>query len=281
MKKILLLLSLITGISLQAQDTIVTTSGEIIPALVKNITATEVEYKKQNNPEGPTYIRSKSEVLAIHYKNGTTDTFSKKSGGDDYYAPASAKGNSTAKTMSDVITTSYVVFYGIDFTNFSLVEPKRKSESEKIKNEYFSEWNRLFVAEVPPKTMSRWLKKFDLSYNIDAAIKLNQTAKIDNIVSAVPPSQDMREKIKTTVAAYAEGDTRTSGIGMVINVEYFYKAKQETSLYVTWFDIATHAVISSERVVVRQVQSGGLTKFWLAGLVEGTREYIDKVYKKY
>jgi hypothetical protein len=268
-----------------AQDTIITTSGEMIPGVVKNISSTEVEYKKSSNPDGPTYIRSKSEVLAIRYKNGTVDKFSsaaKSQGNDDYYGgSAAAKTSASSKNMSDVISATSITFYGVDFSNFSLVEPKRKLEAEKIKAMHFPEWNTFFVTEVPAKTMARWMKKYDVSYTTEAVNNINKSANPDKIVSAFPIDQDMKENIRRSVAAYASSDTRTQGIGFVVNVEYFYKAKQETSAYFTFFDIATHQVISSEHVIVKEVGGAGLTKFWGAGLVAAMREYVDKRYKRY
>ena len=286
MKTIFTLLLATAALTVSAQDTIITTSGEMIPAMVKNISTTEIEYKKAANPDGPTYVRAKTEVIAIHYKNGSVDKFastggSKTAGGDDYYSAGQARSNSTSLTMSDVHNTSAVVFYGVDFTNFSLIESKREDESDKIKNEYFPEWNSLYVMDVPAKTLARWLKKPDMTYSVESANKLNKTANVEKVVSGFPPQEDMKQNIKTTVAALADGDTHEKGIGLIINVEYFFKARQETAVYFTWFDIATHAVISSERVVVKKVQTGGLTKFWSAGLVEVTKEYVDNRFRRY
>ena len=58
-----------------AQDIIVQKDGNTIPAKVIKVTQSEVEYKKFNNQDGPTYTISIKDLLRINYENGTIDTF--------------------------------------------------------------------------------------------------------------------------------------------------------------------------------------------------------------
>ena len=59
-----------------AQDMIVTHDGTIIKAKVTKVGATEVEYKKWTNQDGPIYTIKVSNLIAINYQNGDKDTFS-------------------------------------------------------------------------------------------------------------------------------------------------------------------------------------------------------------
>lgn len=59
-----------------AQDMIVTNDGTIIKAKVTKVGATEVEYKKWTNQDGPIYTVKVSNLIAINYQNGEKDTFS-------------------------------------------------------------------------------------------------------------------------------------------------------------------------------------------------------------
>jgi hypothetical protein len=61
---------------LQAQDTIYTKSGTVIPSKVYEVTQNEVRYQKSSNLEGPIYTIDKNNVSLIEYKNGTKDIFS-------------------------------------------------------------------------------------------------------------------------------------------------------------------------------------------------------------
>jgi hypothetical protein len=79
MKTFILALISFSAFSALAQDTIFTRNGEVIPAKVYEITATEVKYKKPSNPDGPLYTTAKDNVTLIEYKNGSKDVFQQTS----------------------------------------------------------------------------------------------------------------------------------------------------------------------------------------------------------
>lgn len=58
-----------------AQDIIVQKDGSTIAAKITKVTQSEVEYKKFNNQNGPTYSISTKNLQCINYQNGTKDTF--------------------------------------------------------------------------------------------------------------------------------------------------------------------------------------------------------------
>lgn len=68
---------LIVALSLKSQDYIYLNNGSKFEAKVKEITSNEIKYKNINNPDGPTYVIAKSEVLFVEYKNGTVDVINK------------------------------------------------------------------------------------------------------------------------------------------------------------------------------------------------------------
>ena len=61
-------------------DVIVLKSGEEINAKVTEIGTSEIKYKKCDNPDGPLYTVSKSEVFMIKYSNGTKDMINSANG---------------------------------------------------------------------------------------------------------------------------------------------------------------------------------------------------------
>lgn len=75
-RTIALYIMLFISLSVFAEDIIVLRSGDIIKAVVKEVTQTEIKYKKSSNPKGPLYTINKSDVLSINYSNGTKDSFS-------------------------------------------------------------------------------------------------------------------------------------------------------------------------------------------------------------
>src|SRR5437016_10861835 len=65
---------LLSIINCNAQDTIIQRNGFRIAAKVLEIDKQDVKYKKFENPEGPSYVISKSDVSIIRYQNGSADT---------------------------------------------------------------------------------------------------------------------------------------------------------------------------------------------------------------
>src|SRR5687768_14031023 len=59
------------------QDIIILQNGDEIQSKVLEINATEIKYRKYDNPDGPLYTLQKNEVFMIKYANGTRDVFSK------------------------------------------------------------------------------------------------------------------------------------------------------------------------------------------------------------
>lgn len=68
----LLFMILLVGYA-KSQDMIYTTSGNKFSAKVIEINTHEVKYKDFSNPEGPTYVITKQDVVLISYQNGSTE----------------------------------------------------------------------------------------------------------------------------------------------------------------------------------------------------------------
>lgn len=62
---------------IRAQDIIHLNNGDKFDAIVKEITSYEVKYKNFTNPDGPTYVIVKNDVLLIEYQNGTLEIINK------------------------------------------------------------------------------------------------------------------------------------------------------------------------------------------------------------
>lgn len=76
MKKVLLILfALIVGFGAVAQDVIFLTNGDEIEAVVIKVTDSELEYKRYDNPDGPSYVRSLDKIFMVKYENGAKDVF--------------------------------------------------------------------------------------------------------------------------------------------------------------------------------------------------------------
>ncbi len=113
MKKIILFVFSLGATGSFAQDTIYTRSGEVIPAKVYEIGATEIKYKKPSNPDGPLYVTTKEQVAVIQYKNGSKDVFQQEPVDDVYNTSRStndqAYNNQRSKNVNVVIAPPPIV----------------------------------------------------------------------------------------------------------------------------------------------------------------------------
>lgn len=69
------LLCLLFSFAGKAQDTIFFKYKQKLVVIVKEVSPTEIQYKKLELPDGPMYIVAKNEIEKIVYKNGYTDVF--------------------------------------------------------------------------------------------------------------------------------------------------------------------------------------------------------------
>jgi len=59
--------------SAKSQDTLFMKSGEQIASQIIEVSASEIKYKKADNPDGPVFITPTFEISSIKYKNGTVE----------------------------------------------------------------------------------------------------------------------------------------------------------------------------------------------------------------
>lgn len=58
---------------IRAQDIIYLNTGDKFQVIVKELNTGEIKYKNFTNPDGPTYVIAKKDVLLIEYQNGTLE----------------------------------------------------------------------------------------------------------------------------------------------------------------------------------------------------------------
>lgn len=75
MSVLLMTIGLLICQAVSAQDVITLKTGEDLNVKVMKVGSAEVEYKKADNPDGPSYTVLKNEVFMIKYQNGTKDVF--------------------------------------------------------------------------------------------------------------------------------------------------------------------------------------------------------------
>lgn len=82
MRRIALIIAAVffSSIWVQAQDLITKRDGQDIKGKVLEISANDVKYKLYDEPDGPTYVVKKSEILMIRFESGRDEVFNQDLG---------------------------------------------------------------------------------------------------------------------------------------------------------------------------------------------------------
>lgn len=70
-----LLLSMVSGSILVAQDVVYTKAGQLFESEILKVTSTKIYFKKYNSGRSPAYELPTSDLIRIEYENGTIDSF--------------------------------------------------------------------------------------------------------------------------------------------------------------------------------------------------------------
>jgi hypothetical protein len=172
---------------------------------------------------------------------------------------------SGAAAKDSLITAGQLVWVGIDYSHARLIGPGQFNDPDAIFPGVFESWNNLFLQE-RIRFVEKETKK-DVTVDIDAVTAANKRASSKQIINS-PGADDTiygshltPELIGKIVKSY---DLKNkSGTGVVFIVDRLVKLdkKGEGAVYVVAFDIATRAVISSERETGK-AGGFGFRNFW-------------------
>ena len=119
MKQIsLFVLAAVCCIKAYSQDTLYTNTGEVIQAKVVEIDPDHIKYKKPSNPDGPLYTINRSDIVLIHYKNGSKDVFSTPQNGSDNNIANNNGQTNNGNQGYDQRPRVNIVFGSVPFFNF-------------------------------------------------------------------------------------------------------------------------------------------------------------------
>jgi len=105
----LIMFAALSSIQAFSQDTLYTKSGGVISGKVTEISSDQIKYKKSSNADGPSYVLNKSDVVLIHYKNGSKDVFTAtQNSGSDNTAINNNQSNNPAVVNNNYSSQGYV-----------------------------------------------------------------------------------------------------------------------------------------------------------------------------
>ncbi len=104
-KYLLILIFLVIAQFAISQDIIYLNNGDKFEASVKELNVVSIKYKNFANPDGPTYVIKKSDVLFIEYQNGTIEIINQNP------TPLSPVKTETAVTKKEIKKGPYDILY--------------------------------------------------------------------------------------------------------------------------------------------------------------------------
>lgn len=197
-------------------------------------------------------------------------------------------GQTVYTAKKDISDAKEIIFYGYDFSHFTLADPKRlyfdqekdpagvKQRPVNSMKVYVSAWVGYLLDKMSDNYFARKLKTskvtFDFDYTLQVIRQLNDSNLVSLLKTTIP-----KDSIQSIVNNYKV--KQKEGIGFTIIVECFNKAKEASSAYFIFFDIATKKVIMADYFSTSHADGIGLTKHWGYGFHYTVESYISNEFK--
>lgn len=138
MKRLILVLFVISATLLHAADIIITRSSTKINAIIEEVGTTSIKYRTANNPKGPLVVLETNQIATIIYGNGEVQTFEEEPVVEQPTTP-------TQQPMSSYPQAGYPSAYpqnnygmgGYPFVDYKLIERQRQDSIKAAKKAAF------------------------------------------------------------------------------------------------------------------------------------------------
>ena len=185
---------------------------------------------------------------------------------------------SAQNTMADLFSgKAKVVFLGLDFTQAKYIGRVGFTDPVAIQNQHMVSWNTLIEAEPKKFSLQKPLKLRDDQYvsKVEDMIKFNKSVDVTGNITD-DEYTITEDKVKKSVAKYSLSEK--DGIGVVYVVESLNKTAEKMYAWVTFIDLSTKKVLSTQRVE-GDARGFGFRNYW-AGAVYKINENIGSKYYK-
>jgi len=191
-----------------------------------------------------------------------------------YFAVIAAQAQKTYSDPHDIYITDELTFYGYDFSQTKLVETKRIGEDL---GQYVFGWVGFLQERFNDEKIADWFRK--KKAHVDFGPTIEQNKKVNGKEIAVYTKNTiLLDSIQQMVNKYQLKEK--DGIGLVVIVESFDKNTVKTSVYFTFFDIATKKVLVADYFVGKEADGYGLTAYWGTSLKGITGNYASSFRKR-
>ncbi len=187
-------------------------------------------------------------------------------------------------TAKDVFTKDDIVWFGLDFSKSKMIGQFDQgagavpASGSDIKAKYVPGWNGVVLNEPEKYDLKKTFRKTSIFNDLSVVEKSNSKIDPDNLLTYNDYKfSNPDSTIDGIVSSYSKGE-KTNGIGLVFIVEYFNKVKQEASVYVTFFDIATKKVLFKEHLFGKP-GGIGIRNYWARTIYNMLNQIDHSIYK--
>jgi hypothetical protein len=183
----------------------------------------------------------------------------------------------TAQDKSKVFSSTEAVWFGLDFTKATFVGQfdqgmgAAPATGSDMKAKYIPAWNNLIAGEQKKYDLKKAFRKDNIIYDMNSVNELNNKIDVDACMS-FNPGKIERSQIDEMVKKYSS--SQKEGLGLVFIVENFNKGTQMSSIFVTFFDIASKKILLCERMEGKAM-GVGIRNYW-AGSIKHILDQIDE-----
>ena len=170
-----------------------------------------------------------------------------------------------------------VVWFGLDFTQANLVGHDGFTNPDDIVNRFWDSWNNLMIDEADKYDVPGQFMKSAGKHDLTTVRERNATIGAEGLVKDAP-HEISKADVEAVVATYSSTEY-PEGVGILYVVENFNKPKEEATIWVTAFDIASHEVLKTKRFR-GEPRGFGLRNYW-AGAILDVMEQMGKDYKRW
>lgn len=186
--------------------------------------------------------------------------------------------SSNAQTIysneKDVYSSTNIIFYGFDFTDFQLSDPKRMGQDLK---KYIFALTGFLIERLPENKLQKWVSKENIRYNLNPTMQLNKKIDNEDLSAAMKHTID-KDSIQSFINRYQISEKE--GIGYVIIYECFDNSAKKVSAYSAFFDISTKKILMLEYAVKHDHNSFNKILDWNAPAFAVIKELTEKYLSK-
>ena len=149
-----------------------------------------------------------------------------------------------------------IYFYGYDFSNFKLVNPKKAND---VLIQYANGLSGYLVKKLPPIDFGANMNK-KIIYNFDESNRINRSIPAYNFGSFHMPEPLSKDTCIVMIQKYNLQEEK--GVGLIIFMEYADKYSESTRIRPVYFDIKSRDIIYSQPLIAENAKGAGFTRHW-------------------